>query len=381
MAEQSKTPEQHEGSDWAQQVWLWPLEATKLVLHSYAQWFDNPRTAPSPVPDQESLAWTTPNAELLQLPSMRLREFSQGNATQQPVVLCAPYALHGALIADFAPGHSLVEALQKEGVNRIYLPDWRSAVTDMRYLSIDNYLADLNVAVDEIGAPVDLVGLCQGGWLSLVYAARFPGKVRRLVLAGAPVDVSTPSELSKMVTAIPQPAFEQMVQRGDGLVSGEHMLKLWNPPFSQHEVEVTLQRNLGDGSDEARRLLDRFERWDRATLDLPGTYYLEVTDRVFRQNQIAEGRFVALGRRIDLAEVRVPVFLLAGADDIVVPRDQAFATAGLLGTPSAWLERACEPCGHLSLFMGRNALGHSWRRIARWLQADIGDAAGTRISA
>ena len=98
----------------------------------------------------------------------------------------------------------------------------------MRYLSIDNYLADLNVAIDEIGAPVDLVGLCQGGWLSLVYAARFPGKVRRLVLAGAPVDISTPSELSKMVAALPQQAFEQMVQQGDGLVSGEHMLKLWN---------------------------------------------------------------------------------------------------------------------------------------------------------
>ena len=122
----------------------------------------------------------------------------------------------------------------------------------MRYLSIDNYLAELNVAIDEIGAPVDLVGLCQGGWLSLVYAARFPGKVRRLVLAGAPVDVSTPSELSKMVAAVPQPAFEQMVQQGDGLVSGEHMLKLWNIPFNQQDVETTLQRNLGDGSDEAQ---------------------------------------------------------------------------------------------------------------------------------
>ena len=83
-------------------------------------------------------------------------------------------------------------------------------------------------------------------------------------------------------------AFEQMVQQGDGLVSGEHMLRFWNPPFSQHDVEAVLQRNLGDGSDEARMLLDRFERWDRATLDLPGTYYLEVTDRVFRQNLIAE---------------------------------------------------------------------------------------------
>jgi len=277
--------------------------------------------------------------------------------------------------------NSLIEALIYNGCHRLFLTDWRSATADMRHFTIDSYLAELNVAIDEIGAPVDLVGLCQGGWLSLVYAARFPGKVRRLVLAGAPVDVSTPSELSKMVTAIPQPAFEQMVQRGDGLVSGEHMLKLWNPPFSQHDVEATLQRNLGDGSDEARMLLDRYERWDRATLDLPGTYYLEVTDQVFRQNLIAKGRFIALGRRIDLAEVRVPVFLLAGADDIVVPCDQAFATARLLGTQPAWLERGSEPCGHLSLFMGRKALNHSWWRIARWLQADIGDAAGARISA
>src|SRR3954469_14361528 len=375
MAEQTKTPEPNAGADWAQQAWLWPLEATKLALHSYAQLFADQKSAPPRAPEQEPLAWTTPNAVVLELPSMRLREFSRGNRAQQPVVVCAPYALHGALIADFAPGHSLVEALQKDGVNRIYVPDWRSATPEMRYLSIDNYLADLNVAIDEIGAPVDLVGLCQGGWLSLVYAARFPGKVRRLVLAGTPVDVATPSDLSRMVAAIPQVTFEQMVRQGGGLVSGEHMLKLWNMPFSPDDVEAVLQRNVGDGSDEAGMLLDRFGRWDRATLDLPGTYYLEVTERVFRQNQIASGGFVALGRRTDLADVRVPVFLLAGENDDVVPSDQAFATVGLLGTPQAGLERACEPCGHLSLFMGRNVLGQSWRRIARWLQADIGDAA------
>jgi poly(3-hydroxyalkanoate) synthetase len=251
----------------------------------------------------------------------------------------------------------------------------------MRHLSIDNYLADLNVAVDEIGAPVDLVGLCQGGWLSLVYAARFPGKVRRLVLAGAPVDVSAPSELSKMVATLPQPAFEQMVRQGGGIVSGEHMLRIWTTPLSRQDVEAVLQRELDDGSDETRTLLERFKCWDRATLDLPGTYYLEVTERVFRQNLIAKGQFVALGRRIDLAEVRLPVFLLAGEKDDVVPRDQAFATSRLLGTPPAWLERACEPCGHLSLFMGRDVLSHSWPRIARWLQADIGDVTRARISA
>jgi poly(3-hydroxyalkanoate) synthetase len=374
MTEETRTPK-HTGADWAQQAWLWPLEATRLALDSYAQLFAGRK--PAAAPDRVPLAWTTPNAIRLQLASMRLREFSKAGSAGQPVLVCAPYALHGALVADFAPGHSLVEALQAGGMNRIYVTDWCSATPQMRYLSIDNYLADLNVAIDEIGAPVDLVGLCQGGWLSLVYAARFPGKVRRLVLAGAPVDVSAPSELSKMVAALPQPAFEQMVQQGNGIVSGEHMLRLWTPPFAQQDVEAVLQRNLGNGSDVARRLLDRFLDWDRATLDLPGTYYLDVTERIFRQNQIAAGRFVALGRRIDLAELRVPAFLLAGVDDIVVPRDQAFATARLLGTPPAWLERACEPCGHLSLFMGRKVLSHSWRRIARWLEADIGDVART----
>jgi poly(3-hydroxyalkanoate) synthetase len=368
-------------SDWLQQAWLWPLEATRLALDTYAQWFVDQKPAPSRAPEQEPLAWTTPSVVALQLQSMRLREFSRGAAGQSPLLICAPYALHGALITDFAPGHSLVEALQRDGVSRIFVPDWRSATPDMRHLSIDNYLAELNVAIDEIGVPVDLIGLCQGGWLSLVYAARFPGKVRRLVLAGAPVDVSTPSEISKMVAALPQQAFEQLVQQGEGVVSGEHMRRFWNIPFNLHDVEAALQRSLGDGSDEARVLLDRFERWDRETLDLPGTYYLEVTDRVFRQNLIAGGRFTALGRKIDLAEVRLPVFLLAGEDDIVVPRDQAFATARLLGTQPAWLERVCEPCGHLSLFMGRETLSHSWRRVARWLQADIGDAGGARISA
>ena len=56
--------------------------------------------------------------------------------------------------------------------------------------TIDLQFAALNVVVDELGPPVDLIGLCQGGWLSLRYAARFPNKVRRLVLVGAPIDMA-----------------------------------------------------------------------------------------------------------------------------------------------------------------------------------------------
>ncbi|WP_456734274.1 alpha/beta fold hydrolase [Bradyrhizobium sp. USDA 3364] len=376
MTENAKPPERETGVVEAQHAWLWPFEATRLVLDAYWQWYADLAPGHADPPDAQ-LAWTTPNRIVLELPSMRLLDFSR-SAGGQPLLVCAPYALHRALIADFAPGHSLIEALEQSGIARLYLTDWRSATPEMRYFSIDSYLSDLNVAVDTIGPPVDLVGLCQGGWLSLLYAARFPGKVRRLVLASTPIDVSVPSQLSGMVAALPEQSFAALVRQGDGVVSGRQMLQCWSIPFGLQDVEAVLQRGLRDASDDAASLLDRFQRWNRETLDLPGVYYLEVINWIFRQNRIARGDFVALGRRIDLAEVKTPAFLLAADDDIVVPLDQAFATARLLGTPPMSLERAAEPCGHLGLFMGRKALTGSWRRIVRWLQSDIGDASAQR---
>ena len=377
MSDKTEPRERHAGADLAQHVWLWPFEATRVVLDTYWQWYAGRAQRPE---DNAPLPWTTPNRVALQLPSMRLVDFSR-SAEGRPLLVCAPYALHHSLIADFAPGHSLVEVLRNAGVTRLYLTDWRSATSEMRYFSIDSYLADLNVAVDQIGPPVDLAGLCQGGWLSLLYAARFPGKVRRLVLAGSPVDISVPSQIAKMVVSLPQPGFEALVRQGDGIISGANMLQLWSMPLTLQDAEAALQRDL-TGSEAGRALRDRFERWNRETLDLPGTYYLQVTDWIFRQNRIAHGDFTALGRAVDPAEVKVPVFLLAADNDIVVPRDQALATTRLLGTPPAWQERATEPCGHLGLFMGCKALNNSWRRIARWLQADIGDASeAPRMSA
>ena len=134
---------------------------------------------------------------------LELHDFTTGGEGPA-TLLCTPYALHGAVVADLAPGHSLVGALRDRGVRRLFVADWRSATEDMRLLGIDDYLADLNVLIDEIGAPANLIGVCQGGWLALIYAARFPAKVRQLVLAGAPVDTkAAPSALTALADGSP----------------------------------------------------------------------------------------------------------------------------------------------------------------------------------
>lgn len=84
----------------------------------------------------------------------------------------APHAGHTALIADDHKDRSLARTLLENGVNHVALTDWKSATEDMKDLEIDNELADMVVAIDDLGAGVNFVGLCQGGWMAAMIAAR-----------------------------------------------------------------------------------------------------------------------------------------------------------------------------------------------------------------
>jgi poly(3-hydroxyalkanoate) synthetase len=348
---------------WPDDPLLWPLAATRNAINACLWWMDR---GPPAQRGPSQLAWTTANRIALELPTFSLRDFSRKRGGHAALI-CAPYALHRALIADFAPGHSIVEALLLGGVDRLFLTDWRSASSAMRYLAIDNYLADLNVAIDEIGPPLDLIGLCQGGWMSLLYAARFPEKVRRLVLVGTPVDVSVESELSQMVARATTSAFEGLVTSGGGLARGADLVRLWH---AEPDIETALQRNLAPEDAGALALRERFAHWHAEPLDLPGMFYLETVEKIFRDNRLAKGSFVALGRELQLSRLATPVFLLAGSDDDVVPQAQALATARLLGTPSALIASEVAPSTHLGLFIGTATLADAWPRIANWLSRE-----------
>ena len=312
--------------------------------------------------------WTTPQTIGLELPTVRLRDFTTDKESF-PALLCAPFALHGATVSDLAVGHSLVAALRGAGLTSLFVTDWRSATATMRYRGIDDYLADLNVLVDCIGPPVDLIGLCQGGWMALIYAARFPDKTRKLVLAGAPIDIAAAaSDLSTFATSSPTAMFHELVRLGDGIVPGRKVLKFWAPSVvSADDIGDVLQSDAATGSADFSRLEARFRDWYAWTLDLPGAYFLETVEKIYKRNELATGRFIALGQRIDLASIRSPLFLLAARDDELVAPAQLFATEHLVGTAPGQIAKVAAPCRHLGLFMGKRVLQDIWPRIGKWL--------------
>jgi pimeloyl-ACP methyl ester carboxylesterase len=164
--------------------------------------------------------FATLDSVLLELPTMELRVRAADRGRKGvPVLIVAPFALHDAAIADFAPGFSLAAVLEAAGP--VALTRWRSATQDLRLLTIDSYLAELNVAVDELGGRVALVGLCQGGWLAALYAARFAGKAAALVLAGAPIDLAAaPSQILEHVAATPTVLLQSYLAAFGGLAPG-----------------------------------------------------------------------------------------------------------------------------------------------------------------
>ena len=364
-------------------AFLWPAfvaAATSETAALAAKYFANIAVGPD-VPAAQEPEWVTAHTVALELNTVRLRDFSTGTAGH-PTLLCTPLALHGGAVADLAARHSLVGALRANGLRRLFAADWRSATQDMRFLGIDDYLADLNVLVDHAGSPIDLIGLCQGGWMALAYAARFPAKIRKLVLAGSPVDfAAAPSALSDVAKITPLATFEELVRIGDGIVPGRKVLKFWGvETVLTEDIRQVMQTSSVPGSPDFAVLEAAFRNWYAWTTDLPGRYFLEVVSKLYKRNELALGKFVALGRLINLAELHAPMFLLSAAQDELVSPPQLFAAERLVGSKGADIRKQTVPGRHVGLFMGKDVLDHVWPEVGRWLAEPVVGERGALVA-
>lgn len=314
--------------------------------------------------------FATPNQIRLDLHTLRLRDFTVNAAAGEiPTLVDAPFAGHTAVIADYHRGQSLIETLLGNGLTQVCVTDWKSATPEMKDYDIDHYLAELNVCIDDLGGKVNLVGLCQGGWMSAMLAARFPHKVNTLVLAGAPIDTAAgDGPIKRMALETPTEVYAQLVELGGGVMKGRFMLQGWK---NMHPEQQYLRKyiDLWEHVDDPAYLskTETFERWYESTVDLPGRWYMQAIVQLFKENRFARGEFVGLGRKLDLHDVRCPVYLLAGESDDITTKEQVFDARKYLGTPPAQISSQLVPGGHIGLFMGSHTLRDYWPGIARWI--------------
>lgn len=352
---------------------FWPMAmATEMMEKGVELYARNAKFVEEEIKIHDELrpALATPNQVRLDLRTMVLRDYGTPGSGI-PTLIEAPYAGHTAMIADYHKGQSLVETLLANGIGHVALTDWKSATSDMKDLELDNYLADMVVVIDDLGGRVNLVGLCQGGWVAAMIAARFPEKVNKLVLAGAPIDTDAgDGPIKRMAHASPASFYEELVELGGGLMRGKFMLQGWkNMHPEQHYIEdhIDLYEHVDDPAYLAKE--ETFNSWYENPIDLPGRWYLQVITQLFKENRLAKGEFVGLGRKLNLRNITCPTYLLGGeADDITTP-EQVLDAAKYLGTRKDHIVQKTVPGGHVGLFMGARTLKDYWPGIVQWIAA------------
>jgi poly(3-hydroxybutyrate) depolymerase len=311
-------------------------------------------------------SWTTPHEIVFEAPVARLRDFSvSSNAGLVPTLVLPPQAGHDSSIVDYSRAQSQMGAILSAGLERAYSLDWIGATEETADATIDDYMEAIDRAIEHCGGRVNLIGDCQGGWLAAIYAALYPERINTLTLAGAPIDFHAGEPVIGEVLSHFAPGgdlrfYEQLVALDGGVLKGDHMLAgfLLIQPASEVSRQIDLLLHLDDPAHVAR--YREFEDWFKHTQDIPGEFYLWIVRHLFRDNALINGSLRVRGRRVELADLDMPLNLLAGSTDHITPPDQVFAVANYASTPEDQVLRHVSTGGHLGLFMGRDALREHW---------------------
>ena len=308
---------------------------------------------------------TAPRAIIAQDGKATLYRYAGAKPSRRPPLLIVFALVNRPTVLDLQPDRSLIRGLLAEGID-VYLLDWGYPDRGDRHLTLADYtLGFLHRAVARIAAehgPPDLLGVCQGGTLSLLYASLEPARIRRLVTMVTPVDFQTPENLlSKWARHVDV----------DGLLAafGNVPGELLNFTFvSLMPFRLTLQKYLAlvDGADDAAQLETflRMERWIFDSPDQAGAAFGEFVKWFFQENRLVRGGAVIGGRPIDLRRITMPIFNIYATDDHLVPPSASRPLATLTGS-SDYSELAFKG-GHIGIYVSSRA--HTVpAAIARWL--------------
>ena len=294
-----------------------------------------------------------------------LYRYRQGaGGARRPPLLIVFSLVNRPTVLDLQPDRSLIRRLLAAGLD-VYLLDWGYPDRGDRHTTLADYTTGyLKRAVEHLGThgPIDLLGVCQGGTLALLYASLEPKRIRRLVTMVTPVDFHTPDNLlSKWARGVD---VDRLVDTF-GNVPGE----LLNTVFvSLMPFRLTLQKYLAliDGADDARQLENflRMEQWIYDSPDQAGAAFREFIKSYFQENRLMHGSATLGGQAIDLGRVAMPVLNVYATEDHLVPAASARALAGLVGSRN-YQELAFDG-GHIGIYVSSRAEAIP-AGIAAWL--------------
>ena len=286
----------------------------------------------------------------------------------RPLLIC--FALvNRPYVLDLQPDRSLVRRLLEAGLS-VYLIDWGDPDDADRHVGLEEYIerhlgGSVRYILGSHGSEaLDLLGVCQGGVLSLCYSALHPGEVRNLVTLTTPVDFHTPDNLlSKWVRGL-----DTALIAASGNVPGEMLNGLFLALMPLRLAQQKYVRLLTSNPDQ--RTVEDFVRMEKWIFDSPPQAAAALAEFVrwfYQENRLVHGTLELAGRRVRLGDVRSPLLNLYALEDHIVPPAAAAALGHYVGSRD--YSECAVATGHIGMYVSRAAGAEVPRRITAWLAA------------
>jgi len=324
---------------------------------------------------------TTPSQIIYTEDKMKLIHYIPTVAKTHPVPILIVYALvNRYYILDLQPDKSVIKKLLEEGFD-VHVIDWGYPSGSDRYLTLDDYVNGyLNNSVEKIKErcgldKITLLGVCQGGTFSTMYAALHPENVQNLVTLLSPVNFDSDKGILNLWAKgldVDKIVDYYGIVPGDFLNSAFLLLDPFRLMIDKYVgMFDRIECNPDDAACQLRneefiKNFLRMEKWIFDSPDQAGETFRQFMKDCYQKNLLIQNKMMLNGKKINLKNINMPVLNVMAEFDHLVPTDASIPLSDAISSTDK--ETLVFPTGHIGIFVGSKSQKEVCPKIAAWLR-------------
>ncbi|MFN8115286.1 MAG: class III poly(R)-hydroxyalkanoic acid synthase subunit PhaC [Bacteroidia bacterium] len=313
---------------------------------------------------------TSPKTAVYSEDKLTLYRYDRATEPSYKTPVLIVYALVNTYkMLDIQPDRSYIRNLLDAGLD-VYLIDWGNPTKVDKYLSIDDYVNTyINNCVDFIRKKnrvekINILSICQGGTLSVIYSSLYPNKVKNLVTHVTPIDFSTNDGL--LFRWSKDMDFDKIVEGFGGLIPGDFLNQGFDmlKPMMKLQKQQTLTNSLDD-KDKLMNFL-RMEKWISESPDQAGECFKEFMKGLYQENKLIKGELEVGGKKVNLKNLTSNLLNIYATEDHLVPPAATIPLNDYVGSKDK--ELYSFKGGHIGVFVGSKSQKELAPAVTSWLK-------------
>jgi polyhydroxyalkanoate synthase len=287
---------------------------------------------------------TTPGEVVYRTPVMEVIQYRPvGDEVHQRPLLIAPPQINKFYVFDLAPEKSIVR-LALDGGLQTFAISWKNPTAAESHFGLDTYVGALEEAVDVMreitgSEDVNIWGSCSGGITTSAFlanlAARGETKVHSATVAVCVLDMAVAQNTTAGIFVTPESILAaKSASRLAGVLEGRELARMfaWMRPNDliwNYWVNNYLLGNAPPAFDVLY--------WNNDTTRLPARLHADFLDLIDANPYVNAGKLEVHGVPLDMAQVNMDSYVVAGVTDHITPWQGCYNTAKLYGDRSTFV--------------------------------------------